>query len=32
MSHYMYVALQDDDQIAVFTMDAETGQLELDPC
>jgi 6-phosphogluconolactonase len=27
MSHYMYVALQDDDKIAVFTMDAETGQL-----
>ena len=27
MPYYMYVALQDDDKIAVFTMDAETGKL-----
>ena len=27
MPYYMYVSLQDDDKIRVFTMDAETGQL-----
>ena len=27
MPYYMYVSLQDDDKIVVFTMDAETGQL-----
>ena len=27
MPHYMYVSLQDDDKIRVFTMDAATGQL-----
>ena len=27
MPYYMYVALQDDDKIAIFTMDAETGHL-----
>src|SRR5262245_17935258 len=27
MPYYMYVSLQDDDKIAVFTMDARTGQL-----
>jgi 6-phosphogluconolactonase len=27
MPYYVYVSLQDDDQIAVFTMDAQTGQL-----
>jgi 6-phosphogluconolactonase len=27
MSYYMYVSLQDDDKIRVFTMDAETGKL-----
>ena len=27
MPYYMYVSLQDDDKIAVFTMDAETGKL-----
>src|SRR6266568_9657685 len=27
MPYYMYVSLQDDDKIAVFTMDAETGTL-----
>jgi 6-phosphogluconolactonase len=27
MPYYIYVALQDDDKIAVLTMDAETGQL-----
>jgi len=27
MPTYMYVSLQDDDQIRVFTMDAETGKL-----
>src|SRR5215510_7816006 len=27
MLYYMYVSLQDDDKIAVFTMDAGTGQL-----
>jgi hypothetical protein len=27
MPCYMYVSLQDDDKIRVFTMDAETGQL-----
>jgi hypothetical protein len=27
MPYYMYVSLQDDDKIAVFTMDAGTGQL-----
>ena len=27
MPYYMYVSLQDDDKIAVFTMDAGTGTL-----
>src|ERR671918_2063192 len=27
MPYYMYVSLQDDDKILVFTMDAETGKL-----
>src|SRR5919108_3993555 len=27
MPYYMYVSLQDDDKIVLFTMDAETGQL-----
>jgi 6-phosphogluconolactonase (cycloisomerase 2 family) len=27
MPYYMYVSLQDDDKIRVFTMDAETGHL-----
>ena len=27
MPYYMYIALQDDDKIAIFTMDGETGQL-----
>lgn len=27
MPYYMYVSLQDDDKIAIFTMDAGTGQL-----
>ena len=27
MPYYMYVSLQDDDKIRVFTMDAATGQL-----
>jgi 6-phosphogluconolactonase len=27
MPYYMYVSLQDDDKIRVFTMDAEAGQL-----
>ena len=27
MPYYMYVSLQDDDKIVVFTMDAGTGQL-----
>ena len=27
MPHYMYVSLQDDEKILVFTMDAETGKL-----
>ena len=27
MAYYMYVSLQDDDKILVFTMDAETGKL-----
>ena len=27
MPYYMYVALQDDDKISVFTMDGETGEL-----
>ena len=27
MPYYMYVSLQDDDKILVFSMDAETGQL-----
>ena len=27
MAYYMYVSLQDDDKIPVFTMDAETGKL-----
>ena len=27
MPYYMYVALQDDDKISVFTMDAGTGKL-----
>jgi 6-phosphogluconolactonase (cycloisomerase 2 family) len=27
MAYYMYVSLQDDDKIAVFTMDAGTGKL-----
>ena len=27
MPYYMYVSLQDDDKILVFTMDAETGHL-----
>ena len=27
MPDYMYVSLQDDDQIRVFTMDAATGHL-----
>jgi 6-phosphogluconolactonase (cycloisomerase 2 family) len=27
MPYYMYVSLQDDDKIAVFTMDAGTGKL-----
>src|SRR6266436_2771197 len=27
MPYYLYVSLQDDDKIAVFTMDARTGQL-----
>ena len=26
MPNYMYVSLQDDDKILVFTMDAETGK------
>ena len=28
MPYYMYVSLQDDDKIPVFTMDAETGQAD----
>ncbi len=27
MPYYMYVSLQDDDKIAIFTMDAGTGKL-----
>ncbi|MDH3604614.1 MAG: lactonase family protein, partial [Candidatus Tectomicrobia bacterium] len=27
MPYYMYIALQDDDRIGVFTIDAETGHL-----
>ena len=27
MPYYMYVSLQDDDKILVFTLDAETGKL-----
>ena len=27
MPYYMYVSLQDDDKIAVYTMDAGTGKL-----
>ena len=27
MPYYMYVSLQDDDKILVFTMDGETGKL-----
>ena len=27
MPYYMYVSLQDDDKIATFTMDADTGKL-----
>jgi 6-phosphogluconolactonase len=27
MAYYMYVSLQDDDKILVFTMDAGTGKL-----
>src|SRR5688500_2607663 len=27
MPYYMYIALQDDDKIAIFTMDGESGQL-----
>jgi 6-phosphogluconolactonase len=27
MPYYMYIALQDDDKIAIFTMDADTGRL-----
>jgi len=29
MPYYMYVSLQDDDKISVFTMDPETGKLTL---
>jgi 6-phosphogluconolactonase len=27
MPYYLYIALQDDDKIAIFTMDGDTGQL-----
>ena len=27
MPYYVYVAVQDDDKIAVLTMDADTGKL-----
>ena len=27
MTHYMYVTLQDDDKVKVFTMDPESGNL-----
>ena len=27
MPYYMYVSLQDDDKVLVFTMDAQTGNL-----
>ena len=27
MPYYMYVSLQDDDKILIFSMDAETGKL-----
>jgi len=27
MPYYMYVSLQDDDKIATYTMDADTGTL-----
>ena len=29
MPYYMYVSLQDDDKIAVFTMDAGTGKISI---
>ena len=27
MQYYMYVSLQDDDRIAIFTVDGETGRI-----
>ncbi len=27
MAHYVYVSLQDDDKVLVFTMDTQTGKL-----